>query len=161
MYQRAEVVADMTSFINRDCGTASVLGTGHAIDQSDIRRSQLQFEMVRMKSKSNEGIDRRERQRFSISAPLTLFLGDREVSAYTRDLSNRGVYFYLALSDSKLLDCDFEFVVELPPEITLSSCCRIRCVGRAVRREENQPNLAGVAAEIFQYSILRDFAPAV
>jgi hypothetical protein len=117
--------------------------------------------MGNMQAKLKEDTDRRERQRFSINAPLILFLGDREIPAYTRDLSNRGVYFYLALSDSKLLDHDFEFVVELPPEITLSSCCRIRCRGRAIRKEEAQANLTGVAAEIMHYSILRDFTPAL
>ena len=100
--------------------------------------------------------ERRTRQRFTINAPLTLFIGDREIPAYTRDLSNRGVYFYLALADLQLADHDFEFLVELPPEITLSSCCRIRCHGRAVREEKTSNNLTGIAAEILDYSILRD-----
>jgi len=117
--------------------------------------------MVRMNLKTKEAFERRERQRFNISAPLTLSIGNREIAAYTRDLSNRGVYFYLAVCDSLLIEGEFEFVVELPPEITLSTCCRIRCKGRALRKEENQSNLTGVAAEILHYSILRDFAPAL
>jgi hypothetical protein len=100
--------------------------------------------------------DRRGRQRFSINAPLTIFVGGREISAYTRDLSNRGVYFYLALTDSPLIERDFEFTVELPPEITLSTCCQIRCRGRTVRTEITSMNLTGVAAEILDYSILRE-----
>ena len=150
----------MASFVNQGSRDSSGLGGGQPVSLSHVRRSRLEFEMVHMKAKLKEEIERRERQRFSISAPLILFLGDREIPAYTRDLSNRGVYFYLALSDCKLLDCDFEFVVELPPEITLSTCCRIRCRGRAVRKEENHSNLAGVAAEIMDYSILRECAPA-
>jgi hypothetical protein len=102
--------------------------------------------------------ERRARQRFSINAPLTLYLGGREVPAYTRDLSNRGVYFYLALADSNLIDQDFEFMVELPPEITLSTSCQIRCQGRTVRTEKTSKNLTGVAAEILSYSILKDAA---
>ena len=100
--------------------------------------------------------DRRVRQRFSINAPLTVFVGDREIPAYTRDLSNRGVYFYLALADNALIDRDFEFMVELPPEITLSTCCQIRCRGRAVRTEKTSMSLTGIAAEILGYSILRE-----
>jgi hypothetical protein len=100
--------------------------------------------------------ERRGRQRFTINAPLTLFIGDREIPAYTRDLSNRGVYFYLGLADLQLADRDFEFLVELPPEITLSTCCRIRCRGRAVREEKTSNNLIGIAAEILDYAILRD-----
>ena len=107
--------------------------------------------------------DRRGSQRFRISAPLTILAGDSEIQAYTRDLSNRGVYFYLSLTDSGLIDRDFEFLVELPAEITLSSSCRIRCRGRLVRKEITSRNLtgAGVAAEILDYSILREaFSPA-
>lgn len=109
-----------------------------------------------MISKLKAEVDRRTRPRTNINAPLTLSIGGREIPAYTRDLSNRGVYFYLALADSKLIDRDFEFVVELPPEITLSTCCRIRCQGRVVRMEDTANNLTGVAAEILDYSILRD-----
>jgi hypothetical protein len=113
---------------------------------------QGQFSMVRMNSNQDE---RRIRQRFSINAPLTLLVGDRQIPAYTRNLSNRGVYFYLGLCDGELVDLDFEFVVELPPEITLSTCCRIQCRGRVVRKEKTADNLTGVAAEILDYSILR------
>jgi hypothetical protein len=106
--------------------------------------------------------ERRDSQRFRISAPLTVIAGDHEISAFTRDLSNRGVYFYLALSDSALIDRDFEFLIEMPSEITLTSNCRIRCRGRLVRKEATSKNLtgAGVAAEILDYSILRDAAPS-
>ncbi len=117
------------------------------------------FWLVRMISNLKDG-ERRVRQRFSINAPLTLFIGDRQIPAYTRNLSNRGVYFYLSFSDSELVDLDFEFVVELPPEITLSTCCRIRCRGRVVRKEKTADNLTGVAAEILDYSILRAMSPA-
>jgi len=100
--------------------------------------------------------DRRSRQRFSMNAPLIVIIGDRKIPAYTRDLSNRGVFFYLGLADSILIDRDFEFMVELPPEITLSYCCVIRCQGRAVRKENTSSDLTGVAAEILHYSILRE-----
>jgi hypothetical protein len=112
--------------------------------------------MVPINQKPEEENDRRGIQRYRINAPLTLFIGDREIPAYTRDLSNRGVYFYLASSDCTLIDCDFEFIVELPPEITLSTCCRIRCKGRAIRKEETSFNLVGVAAQILDYSIRRE-----
>jgi hypothetical protein len=104
--------------------------------------------------------ERRGSQRFRISAPLTVIAGDHEISAYTRDLSNRGVYFYLSLADSALIDRDFEFLIEMPSEITLSSSCRIRCKGKLVRKEMTSRNLtgAGIAAEILDYSILRDAA---
>jgi hypothetical protein len=102
--------------------------------------------------------ERRGSQRFKISAPLTVIVGGHEIPAYTRDLSNRGVYFYLTLPDSTLIDRDFEFMIELPSEITLTASCRIRCRGKLVRKEVTSRNLtgAGVAAEILDYSILRE-----
>ena len=110
-----------------------------------VTSRQRHFEMVRMSQSSVLENDRRSRQRFTINAPLTLFVGDREIPAYTRNLSNRGVFFYLAMSDSKLIDQDFEFMVELPPEITLSTWCKIRCQGRVVRTEKSSESMTGVA----------------
>ena len=107
--------------------------------------------------------ERRSSQRFKISAPLTVIVEGHEIPAYTRDLSNRGVYFYLALPDSTLIDRDFEFLIEMPSEITLMTSCRIRCRGKLIRKEVTSRNLtgAGIAAEIMDYSILRDAtAPA-
>ncbi len=113
-------------------------------------------EMVRMTKEVTTANDQRGSQRFKISAPLTVLVGDREIPAYTRDLSNRGVYFYLALADSAMIDQDFEFLIDMPPEITLSTRCRIRCRGRAVRKESALMSLTGIAAEILDYSILRE-----
>src|ERR1017187_7372267 len=113
-------------------------------------------EMVRMTQDVTTTKDQRASQRFKISAPLTVLVGDREIPAYTRDLSNRGVYFYLALADSAMIDQDFEFLIDMPPEITLSTRCRIRCRGRAVRKESALMSLTGIAAEILDYSILRE-----
>ncbi len=117
-------------------------------------------EAVCMTEELTTANERRGSQRFRISAPLTVIAGDHEISAYTRDLSNRGVYFYLSLADSALIDRDFEFLIEMPSEITLSSSCRIRCKGKLIRKEMTSRNLtgAGIAAEILDYSILRDAA---
>ncbi len=116
-------------------------------------------EKVRMTQNGTTMIDeRRSSQRFRISAPLTVIAGDQEIPAYTRDLSNRGVYFYLTLPDSTMIERDFEFLIEMPSEITLTASCRIRCRGKLVRKEVTSRNLtgAGIAAEILDYSILRD-----
>lgn len=99
--------------------------------------------------------ERRLRQRFKVNAPLSLMIGEQSAPGYTRDLSNHGVYFYVASADSLAVDGRFDFVIDLPPEITLSSRCQIRCVGRTLRKEATQTDLTGVAAEIVDYSILR------
>jgi len=117
--------------------------------------------MVRRTQDSETTNDRRRIPRFRVRAPLTVLAGDREIPAYTRDLSNRGVFFYLAADDVGLIDQDFEFLVELPPEITLSTFCRIRCHGRALRKEKSRMSLTGVAAEILDYSILKEGGSSV
>ena len=127
------------------------------VEQRQCRRSDSKT--VRMvHDTTNTTSERRSSQRFKISAPLTVVVGENEIPAYTRDLSNRGVYFYLTLPDSTLIDLDFEFLIEMPSEITLSTSCRIRCRGKLVRKEVTSRNLtgAGIAAEILDYSISRD-----
>jgi hypothetical protein len=114
------------------------------------------LEMKGMRQNLARAKDRRVRQRFSLNAPLLVIAGDREIPAYTRDLSNLGVYFYLGSDDIGLVDRDFDFTLELPPEITLSTCCLIQCRGRKVRMETGLRDLTGVAAEILSYSIVRE-----
>jgi hypothetical protein len=105
-------------------------------------------------------IDRRGTLRFRVNVPLTVTIGDLELPAYTENLSNRGVYFYLDSAHSTIIDPDFSFVVELPPEITLSTCCWIRCRGKVLRKEKASGDSLGVAAEILDYSILREPVPS-
>ncbi len=112
--------------------------------------------MVSKAQGSEAANERRRIQRFRVRAPLTVIAGNREIPAYTRDLSNRGVYFYLASDDSGLIERDFEFFVVLPPEITLSTFCRIRCHAQALRKEKTKLNFTGVAAEILDYAIVKE-----
>jgi len=102
--------------------------------------------------------NRRRGDRFQINAPLTVIVGNREISCYTRDLCNRGVYFYMDQTGSAPLGGVFDFLVELPPEITLSTCCLIRGQGRVVRTDNSLGEVAGIAAEILHYSMQREEA---
>ncbi len=114
-----------------------------------------------MKKSHTAADDRRKTQRFQIKAPLTISLGNREIAGFTRDLSNRGVYFYVGAGEGFRRGEEFEFVVELPPEITLSNSCLIRCQGRVVRTELTSHRESGIAAEILEYRILnRPAAPS-
>jgi PilZ domain len=98
--------------------------------------------------------ERRSRRRFPVNVPLTLYIGNRTISAYARDVSDRGVYFYLSSTDSEMVGPDFEFMLKLPPEVTLSTWCSIRCQGRLVRKEPTSADLTGIAVEILHYSIV-------
>jgi len=97
--------------------------------------------------------ERRERQRYGINAPVTILAGSREIPGFTRDLNNFGVYFYLNLADGATVGNDFDFLLELPPEITLSTCCMVRCRGRVVRTDDSSAQMTGIAARILDYSI--------
>ena len=97
--------------------------------------------------------DRRRRERFKTQAPLIATIGARKIPAFTRDLSNKGAYFYLAVADSPEVGQDIEFVIELPPDVTLSDRCRIRCRGHVVRVENTSWGEAGVGVEIIDYAI--------
>ena len=100
--------------------------------------------------------DRRSRPRFEIRAPLTILAGAHQVSGFTRDLSNRGVYFYVSPPDSPRIGEVLEFVIELPAEVTLSESCRIRCQGRVLRTAETSWDEVGVATEVSRYAFLSD-----
>ena len=138
----------MTLQVRQTCHVSYSEGSGGVLN-----------EMAHMTHDSESATDRRKAQRFKVSAPLTVTIGDREIPAYTRNLSDRGVYFYLGSDDSGLIDDDIDFIVDLPPEITLSTCCRIQCRGRILRREESLMGLTGVAAQILDYSIFRGAMP--
>ena len=102
--------------------------------------------------------DRRQRRRFAINAPLTVFIGRREIPGFTKDLNNLGVYFFLDMAGYAPIEGDFEFLIELPPEITVSTYCFVRCTGHVVRTDNASTQLTGIAARILSYSIERETA---
>ena len=102
--------------------------------------------------------ERRQRRRYGINAPLKVFIGKREIPGFTRDLNDLGVYFFLDMSGKAPIVGDFEFLIELPPEVTLSACCMVRCTGQVVRTDDGSAQLTGIAARILRYSIERETA---
>jgi PilZ domain len=98
--------------------------------------------------------DRRRGPRFTVSAALSVVAGNRQIPAYTRDMSERGVFFYLDPSSESLIEEEFEFIVHFPPELTLSTYLSMQCSGQVVRRETNATDLNGIAAKILTYSVL-------
>jgi hypothetical protein len=106
-----------------------------------------------MTGSSQAANNRRKGQRYGIRAPLTVIIGKRRIPGFTRDLSNQGVFFHLDLKGHAMLNGDFDFLVELPPDITLSTSCLVRCQGRVVRTENLLGQLTGIAAKILNYSM--------
>ena len=101
--------------------------------------------------------ERRTNQRFNIKLPLTVRWTAEaavgEASTESRDVSSRGVYFFLP-KDVKQ-GSPVEILLTLPNEITLAGPVRVRCLGR-IQRTENKPGGAvGVVAAIERYEFLR------
>ncbi len=103
------------------------------------------------------GQEQRATRRFPLKLPVSVkspIGGD--AAAHTRDVSARGVCFYL---DSPHLEkgASIEFTLTLPPEITMTESIRVRCRGRVVRVEAAGPDgKSAVAAQIEKYEFLSE-----
>ena len=102
--------------------------------------------------------DMRNTRRFSLKLPLTVKFsnGGGETAAETKDVSARGVFFYL---DSQVAEgSPIEFTLTLPPEITLTESIRVRCTGKVVRvdQQTEQGKQVGIAAAIDQYDFIAE-----
>ena len=77
-----------------------------------------------------------------------------ELSAQTRDVSYRGLYF---LAEANFdIGSEIEFVITLPERVTQSNDVNIRCLGQIVRVEPTSNGRLGIAAKIERY----EFMPA-
>lgn len=100
--------------------------------------------------------DMRNTRRFSLKLPLTVKFsnGEGETAAQTKDVSARGVFFYL---DSKVAEgSPIEFTLTLPPEITLTESIRVKCTGKVVRVQNDPNEQVGIAAAIDQYDFVSE-----
>jgi PilZ domain len=101
--------------------------------------------------------NKRATRRFALRLPVSVRYGENEQehAAQTRDVSARGICFYVdsAIQAGSAID----FTLTLPPEITLTESIRVRCKGRVVRVEGGSPSSKiAVAAVIDEYDFLAD-----
>jgi len=100
--------------------------------------------------------EKRSTRRFSLDLPISVkFLdnGRQELAAHTRDVSSRGVFMYV---DTEMTaGAAIEFVMTLPPEITLSDPIRVRCTGRVLRVDKSMQE-QGVAVAIDKYDFVSE-----
>jgi PilZ domain len=100
--------------------------------------------------------EKRATRRFSLRLPLSVKFdktGTQQAEAETRDVSARGVCFYMGNSIAP--GSEIEFTLTLPPEITLTESIRVRCVARVVRLDEQAAEgQIGIAAVIDRYEFL-------
>ena len=102
--------------------------------------------------------NKRATRRFALKLPVSVtYSGDgvHEEAAQTRDVSARGICFFL---DSAIAEGSaIEFTLTLPPEITLTESIRVRCKGKVVRVDEGGPEgKVAVAAVIDEYEFLSE-----
>jgi hypothetical protein len=103
------------------------------------------------------GSERRTTQRFQMRLPLTVRwttgAAVGETSTESRDVSSRGVYFFLSKDVRE--GSAVEILLTLPNEITLAGPVRVRCLGRVQRTEPRDEGAIGVVAAIERYEFLR------
>jgi hypothetical protein len=101
--------------------------------------------------------ERRATQRFQIRLPMivrwTSGSAIGEASTESRDVSSRGVYFFLPKEVNS--GSPVEILLTLPHEITLAGPVKVRCLGRIKRAEVDEPGRIGVVAQIERYEFLR------
>ncbi len=101
--------------------------------------------------------EKRATRRFALRLPVAVTYSDdgvQEKSAQTRDVSARGICFYVDHTIST--GSAIEFTLTLPPEITLTEAIRVRCKGRVVRVDGSQGGRMAVAAVIDEYEFLSE-----
>lgn len=101
--------------------------------------------------------NQRNTRRFALNLPLTVRVaeGSDATLAATKDVSARGVFFYL---DTDVAEgSPIEFTLTLPPEITLTERIKVHCVGKVVRVDsKGGDSKVGIAAAIEQYDIISE-----
>jgi hypothetical protein len=98
--------------------------------------------------------DKRSTRRFSLALPMAVKVKTKdkgEIASETRDVSARGVFFYMETAPAE--GSEVEFTLTLPPEITLTEALRIHCSGRVVRIGKGQGKRFGIAAAIDKYDL--------
>lgn len=98
--------------------------------------------------------ERRAAERFSMRLPVTLVTQEGNISAFTRDISARGVFFYFAFTESELVNQDVEFTIEFPPELTLCTSLKVHCAGKVLRKQNAAEYETGVAVRICDYTFV-------
>ena len=125
--------------------------------QSYCSRCDTRIHFIRSGGSALTGSERRTTQRFSMRLPLTVRwttgAAVGETSTESRDVSSRGVYFFLQKDVKE--GSAVEILLTLPNEITLAGPVRVRCLGRVQRTEPREEGAVGVVAAIERYEFLR------
>jgi hypothetical protein len=102
--------------------------------------------------------DKRATRRFALRLPVSVTSSEEGApgkTAQTRDVSARGICFYL--DSAVAAGSPIEFTLTLPPEITLTESIRVQCKGKIVRVDDAvSDGKMAVAAVIDEYEFLAE-----
>jgi hypothetical protein len=104
--------------------------------------------------------ERRRHRRIEMELPIEIFLNDSDVPAVgsTKDVSAGGVKFVVARRLEP--NSDVEFVLSLPPEITLCDTMRVRCKGKLLRVSPDGELGSTAVASIQKYEFVASAMPS-
>ena len=89
--------------------------------------------------------ERRNHQRIRYQAPATVTGGGHSIAASTRDITDRGLFFF---TDARFeVGSEIDIVITLPKEAGLMASGMVCCHGRVVRSDSGSGQY-GVAVEI-------------
>lgn len=101
--------------------------------------------------------EKRSARRFFLDLPIAIKYLDNhplDEPGHTRDVSSRGVFFYM---ESHVHEgSPIEFVMTLPSEITQTGPLRVHCTGKVVRVDNASTSEQGVAVAIEKYDFVRE-----
>ncbi len=96
--------------------------------------------------------NRRSAPRFQLRLPLKIHAKNQSIPGMTRDVSSRGVFFFVHPEHEFVSSLeDMEFEIMFPPEITLTTDMTVTCRGKIVRRDPVTASGVGLAATISKY----------
>jgi hypothetical protein len=102
--------------------------------------------------------EKRATRRFALRLPVSVSHpsgAGASLTAQTRDVSARGICFYL--DTPMTTGSAIEFTLTLPPEITLTESIRVRCKGKVVRVDDGLVDAkVSVAAVIDEYEFVSE-----
>lgn len=98
-------------------------------------------------------MEKRATRRFALKLPVAVKEEDGAVSAETRDVSSRGICFYI--KSPVEIGSELNFALTLPPEVTLTDSLQVNCSAHVVRVESpDERGRIAVAAVIDRYEFL-------
>jgi hypothetical protein len=93
--------------------------------------------------------ERRGEQRMRLEAPATVTAGQHSIAASTKDISDRGLFFF---TDARLeLGSEIDIVITLPEGVGFPLGGMVCCHGRVIR-SDSAGGQSGVAVQIDRFA---------